>query len=165
MLPNNRLKLTARLILFLSARSLAEALARQYGNIYDQGHNYLCWNTDNMTPPKVDYYVREKFCDAVRILATGPGDVRSRLLHVWRGPLYVITPDKMPAKYRDDLIWIIGQLHRYKEDWPGQLSDLKKKEINDPTFREKYSHLYPDGVEATLHRITNKTGARIASRI
>jgi len=118
-----------------------------------------------MLKNKVDYYVREKFSDAIRILATGPGDVRSRLLRVWRGPLYMITPEKMPSKHRDDLTWIINQLHRYKEDWPGQLSNLKKKEIIDPTFRGKYSHLYPDQVEATLSRITNKTGAKIASRI
>ena len=118
-----------------------------------------------MTTPKVDYYVREKFFDTVRILATGPGDVRSRLLNVWRGPLIVITPDKMPAKNKDNLVWIINQLHKFKEDWPRQLSDLKKKENIDPTFREKYSHLYPDQVEATLGRITNKTGAKIASRI
>ena len=82
-----------------------------------------------MTTPKVDYYVREKFFDAVRILATGPGDVRKRLLHVWRGPLIVITPDKMPAKHKDNLVWIINQLHKFKEDWPGQLSDLKRKRI------------------------------------
>jgi len=71
----------------------------------------------------------------------------------------------MPAKYRNDLIWIIGQPHRYKEDWPGQLLDLEKKENIDPNFREKYSHLYPDEAEATLHRIKNKTGARIARKI
>ena len=118
-----------------------------------------------MTTPKINYYVREKFFDAVRILATGPGDVRSRLLTAWRGPLYVITEDKLPIKHKDDFKWIVCQLHRYKEDWPGQLSDLKKKESIDPTFREKYSHLYPDQVEATLRRITNKTGAKIASRI
>jgi hypothetical protein len=118
-----------------------------------------------MTTHKINPYVREKFCEAVRILATGPGDVRSRLLTAWCGPLYVITPDKIPNKYKDDFVWITSQLHRFKEDWTGQLDDLKKKESVDKNFRDKYSHLYPNQVEATLNRINNKTGAKIASRI
>lgn len=112
-----------------------------------------------------DFYLYEKFSEAIRILATGPGDVRSRLLNVWRGQLYLIEPDTINIKYKNDMKWIIKQLHRYEEDWPGQLSELKHRESYDPTYKEKYSHLYPDPVEATLSRIKNKTGAKIARKI
>ena len=46
-----------------------------------------------------------------------------------------------------------------------RLEELRKKEENDPTFKQNYTHFYPDPVTATLERITNKTGAKIASRI
>ena len=110
-------------------------------------------------------YLYKQFSEAVRILATGPGDIRSRLHTAWRGQLYLIEPDKINIKYRDDMKWIINQLHKYEEYWPGQLSELKDRESKDPTYKEKYSHQYPDPVEATLSRIKNKTGVKIAWKI
>jgi hypothetical protein len=99
------------------------------------------------------------------MLATGPGDVRCRLLHAWRGPLWVLTPEHLPEKLRADFLWIKKQLHKYRESWPGQLDDLRKKEQNDPTFKEKYTYLYPDPVESTLGRIKKKTAVEISIRI
>ncbi len=111
-------------------------------------------------------YASEKFSEAVYILATGRGDVRSRLLSAWEGPLWVLTPEHLPEKLRGDFLWIKKQLHKYSEEWPGQLADLQRKEKKvDPTFKEKYARLYPDPVEATLSRIKNKTGSEIAARI
>ena len=110
-------------------------------------------------------YALEKFTLAVYILATGPGDVRSRLLNAWRGPLWVLTPDHLPEKLRDDFLWIKQQLHKYHESWPGQLQELQKKEKKDPSFKKIYTHLYPDPVEATLRRIRKSTGVEIARRI
>ncbi len=111
------------------------------------------------------FYASEKFLQAVYTLATGPGDIRSRLLSAWRGPLWVLTPEHLPEKLREDFLWIKKQLHKYRESWTGQLDELKQKERNDPTFKEKYPHFYPAPVEATLKRIKNKTGVEIARRI
>jgi len=111
------------------------------------------------------FYASEKFMSAVHILAMGRGDVRSRLLSAWNGPLWVLTPEHLPEKLRKDFLWIEKQLHRYAEFWPGQLKDLQKKERADNTFKERFAHLYPDPVEATLRRIKNKTGSEIAVRI
>lgn len=110
-------------------------------------------------------YASEKFLSAVHILATGTGDVRSRLLSAWEGPLWVLTPDHLPEKLRKDFLWVKKQLHKYSEDWLGQLADLQKREQTDSTFKEKFRHLYPDPVKATLSRINNKTGSEIAVRI
>lgn len=110
-------------------------------------------------------YASEKFLHAVIILATGPGDVRSRLIHAWYGPLWVLSPEYLPKKLQKDFLWIKKQLHKYNEDWLGQLEDLRKKERIDPSFKENYRSLYPDPVKATLARIKNKTGAKIANRI
>lgn len=110
-------------------------------------------------------YASEKLFQAVDMLACGPGDVRSRLRHAWGGPLWVLTTEHLPEKFREDFLWVKDQLHKYNESWPGQLEELRKKERFDPMFKQNYAHLYPDPVTATLERITNKTGAKIASRI
>lgn len=110
-------------------------------------------------------YASEKFLSAVYTLATGPGDVRSRLLHAWRGSLCVLTPEHLPEKLREDFLWIKHQLHKYYESRPGELEKLKQKERIYPNFKEKFSNLYPNPVEATLGRIKNKTGVEVARRI
>jgi hypothetical protein len=110
-------------------------------------------------------YASEKFLEAVYALATGQGDVRSRLLSAWSGHLWVLTPEHLPEKLRNDFLWIKKRLHKYHEDWPGQLKDLQEKEKIDPTFREKFAWLYPSPVKATLSRIKNRTGSEIAARI
>lgn len=107
----------------------------------------------------------DKFGKAVYILATEAGDVRSRLLLVWQRLLRKINEEHLPDDLRKDFIWIKQELHKFHEGWRGQLNDLKQKEKIDPTFKEKYAHLYPDPVEATLGRIHKKSGAAIASRI
>ena len=122
-------------------------------------------STESLMPHQEYFYASEKFSSAVYMLATGPGDVRSRLLHAWRGPLWVLTPEHLPKKLRKDFLWIKKQLYKYNEAWPGQIEDLKRKERIDPTFKKKFANHYPDPVEATLGRIKNKTGAEIARRI
>jgi hypothetical protein len=107
----------------------------------------------------------DKFGKAVYILATEAGDVRSRLLLFWQRFLRKIDDEHLPDDLLKDLIWIKKELHKFHEEWRGQLNDLKQKEKIDPTFKEKYAHLYPDPVEATLGRIRRKSGAAIASRI
>lgn len=110
-------------------------------------------------------YAIGQFSEAVRILATGDGDVRSRLLHVWRGPLIVLRSEHLPEKLRKDFLWIDKQLHKFNEDKPIQHNILKMWEKTDPRFKKNYTQLYPDPVEATLNRIKNGTGLKIAKRI
>ncbi len=112
----------------------------------------------------VNLYALEKFSSAVYILATGPNDVRSRLLTVFNGPLLMIEPDHLPEKLQDDYKWIRRSITKYDEYYKGQLNELREKE-NLPNFKETCSHLYPTPVEATLSRIINKTGTEIARRI
>lgn len=110
-------------------------------------------------------YASEKFFQAVVMLATGPGDVRSRLIHAWEGPLWGLSPEYLPTKLREDFLWIKKQLHKYNEEWLGQLENLRKKERIYPSFKKNNPSLYPYPVRATLNRIRNKTGAKIAHRI
>lgn len=111
-------------------------------------------------------YAYEKFSQAVYTLATGAGDVRSRLLYAWQGPLYGLDADKhLPEDLREDFVWIKEQLYRFREERPGQLRELEQKEKLHPDFKKEYAYLYPDPVEATLKRIRLNTGAKIARRI
>jgi hypothetical protein len=77
---------------------------------------------------------------AVEALATGKGDVRSRLesagLH-----LVALAPPHLPPAVRDDFAWIIKQLTRFP-----------------PKRRE-------GAMKATLNRIHGSTGQKIAKRI
>jgi hypothetical protein len=111
------------------------------------------------------WYAHDMFCKAVRILATGREEVRKRLLHVWQDALRGLDDDMLSEDLSVDLQWIGKQLHKFHEEWPGQLDDLKRKEKLDPTFKENYAHLYPNEVEASLARMRKKTGATIALRI
>ncbi len=110
-------------------------------------------------------YAHDKFSKAIYILATGSEDVRSRLLHVWQHSLKGLDDAQLPENLQKDFEWIKKQLHKFNERWPGELDDLKQQEKRDHTFKEKYAHLYPNPVEATLQRIHKKTGAEIAQRI
>ena len=105
------------------------------------------------------------FKRAVYILATEEGDVRSRLLLIWQSFLREIDDDHLPDDLRKDFFWIKKELHKFHEEWPGRLKELKQREKADPTFKEKYAHLYPNPVQATLRRIRRKSGAAIAIRI
>ena len=111
------------------------------------------------------WYAYEKFSRAIYTLATGAGDVRSRLLYVFFDPLLVIQSKQLPEDLREDLIWIKKKITKFKEKWPGQLKKLEGWENKDPMFKEKFPNLYPNPVEATLNRIRRSTGVEIAQRI
>jgi len=111
------------------------------------------------------WYAHDKFSKAIYILATGSGDVRSRLLHVWQHSLRGLDDAQLPEDLRKDFIWIKKRLHKYHEKWPGQLIELKQNEKRDITFKGKYASLYPNPIEATLQRIRKKSGAEIAQDI
>lgn len=91
-------------------------------------------------------YAHEKLTSAVHILAIGPGDVRSRLWHAYL-EFSPIRKDHLPVDLQSDYEWIIKQLTRYE---PNEIERLR---------------MGKGMVQATLSRIKNSTGARIAQRI
>jgi len=111
------------------------------------------------------WYAYEKFSRAIYTLATGAGDVRSRLLDVFFDPFLVIKPKHLPEDLREDFLWIKKSITKYKEKWRGQLEELRGWEKKDPMFKEKFPNLYPNQIEATLSRIRRSTGVKIAERI
>ncbi len=96
-------------------------------------------------------YALEKFGVAVRHLAIGPGDVRSRL---W--PAY--------------LKFHVLQVHHIPEDLRADFervnNELTKREPQDKVWSESEQDYVPEGrVPANLRRMRNSTGAKIAKRI
>jgi len=86
------------------------------------------------------HYAYEKFSQAVYLLAIGPGDVRSRLRKAYIE--FSLVPEKaIPEPLVEDYQWI-----------------MKKITKHDPIAGES-RHI------ATLERMQNRTGAKIAERI
>lgn len=106
-------------------------------------------------------YALEKFGRAIHSLAVGEEEIRKRLLIVFQGDLLCITPEQLPKKVRKDYKWIIEQIQKYDEKYKGQKEYYESFENG----AEKYTHLLPTKIEATLHRIKRKTAAKIAERI
>ena len=103
-------------------------------------------------------YALEKFNRAIYTLATGREDVRRRLLHVFRGELMMIRQEHLPERCRDDFQWIEKTITKFDESSKGQ-----KEYFQTPNGR--YDHLIPGRIEATLRRIKNSTGEKIAEKI
>lgn len=91
-------------------------------------------------------YAHEKLLGALESLATGPGDVRARLLTAYE-TFHPLTPSHFPLHLRKDFGWVLKQ--------------LKKRE---PIYDSK-GRLVRGSVEETLRHIKNITGAKIATRI
>ena len=87
-------------------------------------------------------YALQKLSDAVEVLATGPGDVRSRLYSAWLS-FHTVSERHLPAELRRDLNWILHQ-------------------ISKTPARNKLDR---GSVHATLATIRNATGVKIAKRI
>ena len=91
-------------------------------------------------------YAHEKLLAALESLATGPGDVRARLLAAFE-TLHPLTRSHFPPHLRKDFAWVLKQ--------------LKKCE---PIYDYK-GRLLRGSVEETLRHIKNVTGTKIATRI
>src|ERR1700730_3793779 len=89
-------------------------------------------------------YSREKLGEAVYILATRPGDVRARL-RVAAGPLALVSAKTLPPRLRAEYDAIWWSLTRWS-----------------PTGR--YARR-ATSLSATIDKIRNKTGVKIAERI
>ena len=85
-------------------------------------------------------YAYSKVSEAVSILATHPGDVRKRLYAAY-ACLSEASPDLLTLNIRSELEWVREQLTRFP-----------------PRYDE-------GALQATLRRIRNKTGVKIAKRI
>jgi hypothetical protein len=85
-------------------------------------------------------YALGKLSQAVTILATGEGDVRSRLRRAY-GELGCILPGDLPPPFEEQLEWIRAQLTK-----------------RGPSYGQ-------DELTHTLYRMRNRTGSKIAARL
>lgn len=91
-------------------------------------------------------YAHEKLLGALESLATGPGDVRERLLAAYE-TFHPLTRSHFPPHLRKDFGWVLNQLRK-----------------REPIYDYK-GRLTRGSVEETLRHIKNATGAKIATRI
>ena len=91
-------------------------------------------------------YAEEKFSDAVRLLATQPGDVRSRLYAACCA-FGTVQLEDLPANLRRDFRWIIRMVTRREPRW------ISKGVIIDGSLK------------ASLQQMQNRTGSKIAVRV
>jgi len=92
------------------------------------------------------FYAYEKFNDALRNLAVGPGDVRQRLHSAYLN-FQPVRKRHLPKQLQNDYQWILNQLTRF-----GPVIGRDGKVLRS-------------AIEETLIRIRNSTGSIIAERI
>jgi len=86
--------------------------------------------------------VRERVFLAVQDLCIGRGDVRNRLISAIN-TLLPLSSSEFPESLQSDFEWVMSESTKYKSDIPMHRSDL----------------------EATMKRVQNSTGEKIAQRI
>ena len=91
-------------------------------------------------------YAFEKLSVAMETLATGPGDVRSRLLDAY-STFHPAGEKDFPEHLRADWRWVYAQLTRY-----GPILDYK-------------GNVDRGSVENTMNRIQRSTGVKIAKKL
>ncbi len=94
-----------------------------------------------MTKIQISEDAIDRFESAVESLATGPGDVRSRLEDAYL-TIFVFNENELPEEVRKDFLWVADS--------------LTKKEP---------SHKRDDALHATLRHMNNSTGSKIAQKI
>ena len=92
------------------------------------------------------FYAYEKFSDALRSLAVGPGDVRQRLHSAYLN-FHPVRKKHLPEQLQNDYQWILNQLTRF-----GPVVGRDGKVLCS-------------AIEETLNHIRNSTGSKIAERI
>lgn len=91
-------------------------------------------------------YAYDKLTEAVYFLATGPGDVRSRLVDVYL-MLHTARNAKLPPQMVAEIEAILSQL------------TVRRETIN------RRGEIELGRLDATLQRMKNATGAKIAKRV
>ncbi len=92
------------------------------------------------------FYAYEKFSDAIRSLAIGPGDVRQRLRSAYLH-FHPVREKHLPEHLQNDYQWVLQQLTRF-----GPATGRDGKVLRG-------------SMDETLSRIRNSTGTKIAERI
>jgi len=91
-------------------------------------------------------YIRGKLRETIYSLATGPGDVRKRLIQAHKGFFY-LKKENFPKELQPKWEWVIKELTKF-----------------GPNIREDGT-IFMGSVENTCNRIKIKTGVKIAKKI
>ena len=92
-------------------------------------------------------YALQKLELAILDLATGPGDIRSRLKSVYKEHLHIINENDFP----DSL----------KPEW----NAIKKALTKKGPLRDEDGEVITGSIDRTLHRMWNKTASKIANNM
>ena len=125
-----------------ASKPLLASYAAKYGRRFRLGISRRPepWDRASIDCSRLDY-AHGKFTEAVRSMAAGPGDIRSRLKSAFMA-LYVVKPTELPPPLQRHLEWVFQQL-----TW------------RPPRYGREGS------LHATLARMKRATGVRIAKRI
>jgi hypothetical protein len=93
-----------------------------------------------------DTYARGKLRATIYSLATGPGDIRSRLAQTYKG-FFTLKNEHFPKELQPTWEWVIKELKKY-----------------GPIIREDGT-VFRGSVENTCSKIKNNTGVKIAKKI
>lgn len=102
-------------------------------------------------------YSLNKFNSAIHTLVTEEGDVRSRLLSAFKGPLACIEIDRLPQSARGIWLDVYKMATRY--------TARSRSEESCYSLYPNADRVLPGRYEATFHRIKNATGRKIAELI
>ena len=91
-------------------------------------------------------YAHQKLRETIYSLATGPGDIRKRLVMAHRG-FFTLKKENFPKELQSDWEWVLKELKKF-----------------GPLLREDGS-VFRGSVEHTCSKIKNKTGVKIANKI
>jgi GNAT superfamily N-acetyltransferase len=92
-------------------------------------------------------YADEQLSKAIRILAVGAGDVRSRLLDAYAAQFHPLQPSHFPEHLRKEFEWVMAQLTKRGPQMDSE-GNVRK-----------------GSVENTLLRMQRNTGVRIAQKL
>lgn len=91
-------------------------------------------------------YAHQLLARTVDILATAPGDVRSRLLQAY-STFHPLTPEHFPEPLRKDFEWVMKQLTK-----------------REPHFNYE-GRVQKGSVQVSLEHMHNSTGVKIAEKL
>jgi len=94
-----------------------------------------------MRPRSKAINVIDRFEVAVETLATGPGDIRSRLLSAFIS-IMVFRDGDLPDEVRKDFAWVVDTLTKKEAQYPGE-----------------------GRLHSTLRQMRNSTGSTVAHKI
>lgn len=92
------------------------------------------------------FYASQNMLKALYSLATGPGDVRERLLTAY-GNFWVLNEDHFPEHLRADFRYVTKELNKF-----------------GPVY-DHHGNMVNDAVKETLRRIKRSTGVKIAHKL